>query len=72
MKLLGSHRIRTTAYHPLGNGMIERLHSQLKAAIKALPSPTHWTAGLTFILLGIRTAIKEDIGYSSADLVYGW
>ena len=71
MKLLGSHRIRTTAYHPIANGMIERLHRQLKAAIKALPSPTHWTAGLPFILLGIRTAIKEDIGYSSAELFYG-
>lgn len=51
--------------------MVERLHRQLKAVIKALPSSTHWTTGLPFILLGIRTAIKEDIGHSSAELVYG-
>ena len=70
MNLLGSHRIRTTAYHPIANGMVERLHRQLKAAIKALPSSTHWTTGLPFILLGIRTAIKEDIGHSFAGLVY--
>ena len=27
--------IRTTAYHPAANGMVERLHRQLKAAIPA-------------------------------------
>ena len=70
MKLLGSHRIRTTAYHPIANDMVGRLHRQLKAVIKALPSCTHWTTGLPFILLGIRTAIKEDIGHSSAELPY--
>ncbi len=34
MNLLGSSRIRTTAYHPIANGMVERFHRQLKASIK--------------------------------------
>nr|XP_012235009.1 PREDICTED: uncharacterized protein LOC105679520 [Linepithema humile] len=34
-RLTGSQHIRTTAYHPVANGMVERLHRQLKAAIKS-------------------------------------
>uniref|UniRef100_A0A1X7T6Y5 Integrase catalytic domain-containing protein n=1 Tax=Amphimedon queenslandica TaxID=400682 RepID=A0A1X7T6Y5_AMPQE len=71
MQVLGSHRIRTTAYHPIANGMVERLHRQLKAAIKCLQSPHDWLSGLPWILLDIRTALKEDIGCTTAELVYG-
>ena len=35
--LLGIKCIRTTAYHPCANGMIERFHRQLKSSIKAYP-----------------------------------
>ena len=34
-ELLGSHHIRTTAYHPTANGMVERLCLQLKSALMA-------------------------------------
>jgi cleavage and polyadenylation specificity factor subunit 1 len=71
MTLLGSSRLRTTAYHPIANGIIERFHRQLKAAFKSYPHPNHWTDSLPIILLGIRTAIKQDIGCSSAEMVYG-
>ena len=71
MELLGSMRIRTTAYHPSANGLIERLHHQLKAALKAHPSPQHWTDALPLVMLGIRTALKNDLGCSAAELVYG-
>ena len=71
MQLLGSTRIRTTAYHPSSNGMIERFHRQLKAAIKAYPSPDRWTEALPMVLLGIRTCLKSDLGCSTAELVYG-
>ena len=33
MKILGTHRIRTTVYHPVSNGIIECFHCTLKAAI---------------------------------------
>ena len=71
MKILGTHRSRTRAYHPSTNGLVERVHRQLKAAIKCLQPPTDWVSGLPWILLGIRTAVKEDLGCSSAELVYG-
>ncbi|KAK3779190.1 hypothetical protein RRG08_035184 [Elysia crispata] len=34
-KMLGIDTNTTTAYHPQANGMVERLHQQLKAALKA-------------------------------------
>lgn len=69
-KFLGTVRIRTTGYHPQSNGMVERFHRQLKAAIRA-SDPLHWSDRLPIILLGIRTTIKEDIGHSPSMLLYG-
>ena len=71
MKILGSQCTRTTTYHLIANGLVLRLHRQLKAAIKCLPNPNDWISGLHWILLGIRTAFKEDIGCSGAELFYG-
>ena len=51
--------------------MVERFHRQLKAALKSHPNPLYWTKSLPIVLLGIRSAIKEDIGCTSAELVYG-
>ena len=41
MRLLGSHRVRTTAYHPAANGLVERFHRQLKAGLSTAPC-TQW------------------------------
>ena len=71
MTLPGSKRARTTAYHPQTNGMIERFHRQLKAALKAQPQPDSWMDALPLVLLGIRTALKEYISSTAAEMVYG-
>lgn len=71
MKLLGSTRCRTTAYHPSANGLVERFHRQLKASLKAQPDPSKWTEALPLVLLGIRSALKTDLKCCTAELVYG-
>lgn len=69
--LLGTKHLRTTAYHPCANGLVERLHRQLKGALKGHPQQQRWTEALPLVLLGIRTSLKEDIGCTTAELVYG-
>ncbi|XP_046143645.1 uncharacterized protein LOC123988291 [Osmia bicornis bicornis] len=59
---------RTTAYHPQSNGMVERFHRQLKAAISCHGDGS-WTEALPSVLLGIRATIKEDA--QTAEMVYG-
>jgi cleavage and polyadenylation specificity factor subunit 1 len=70
-QMLGCKHLRTTAYHPIANGMIERFHCQLKASLKARNTATHWTEALPLVLLSIRTAVKGDLHASVAELLYG-
>jgi len=67
--LIGSRRIRTTAYHLQSNGMVERWHRLLKSAIKCHQTQ-NWAEVLPMILLGLRASYKEDIQVSTAELVY--
>jgi len=59
--LVGFHRLRTTAYHPQTNGMIERVHRTIKTAIIARKQS--WLDALPIVLLGIRS-IPNESGYS--------
>ena len=70
-QFLGSNSQCTTSFHPQANGMVERMHRQLKASLKAKLTNHDWVDQLPFVLLGMRAAVKEDIGSSSASLVYG-
>jgi transposase InsO family protein len=69
--ILGSSRIRTSAYNPRANGMVERFHHQMKGVLKCFKADTNWTELLPLSLLGIRSTIKEDLKASSAEMVYG-
>ena len=71
MQLLGCKHLRTTSYHPVTNGIVERFHQQLKASLKAHTPTAHWIESLPLVLLGIRTALKTDLQCSTAELVYG-
>ena len=59
--LLGTNRIRTTSYHPASNGLVERLHRQLKAAIKT-HNNTRWTEVLPLVFNTWHTHSNQD-GY---------
>lgn len=67
---IGCQHIRTTSYHPQSNGLIERWHRTMKAAIMCRQGPT-WADELPLVMLGLRTTHKEDIGASPAEMLYG-
>ena len=50
---------------------MERFHRHLKTSLRARLTGPQWAQELPWVLLGIRTAPKEDLGCSSAELVYG-
>ena len=70
-QLYGTRMHWTSAYHPQANGMVERFHPHLKSALMARLTGPNWIDELPWVLLGIRTAPKEDFECSSAELVYG-
>ena len=70
-EFLGTQLHRTTAYHPQSNGLVERFHRHLKSSLRARLKGPDWTRELPWVLLGIRTAPKDDLGCSSAEMVYG-
>jgi hypothetical protein len=69
-KLGVQHQV-TTAYHPQSNGMVERVHQQIKNALRSRECGPNWSAHLHWVLLGLRAAPKESSAISSAELVYG-
>ena len=66
--LLGFHHIRTCSYHPNPNGIVERLHRTLKAAIMARKD--NWYQSIPIVLLGMRMA-PSCTGYSPFTAVTG-
>ena len=50
-KLLGINVHHTTSYHPQANGMVERLHRQLKASLKARTTTPNWFVELPWSYL---------------------
>jgi len=70
-KTLGVEHVTTTAFHPQSNGMVERFHRQLKDGLRARAAGSSWLEHLPWVLLGLRSAPKEDAAVSSAEAVYG-
>ena len=71
LKFAGCERIRTTAYHPAANGLVERLHRTMKGALMCIGNKSNWTDLLPTVMLGLRTCIREDVGASPAEYVFG-
>ena len=61
MTLLGSRRIKTTAYHPEANGLVEQFHSSLKSVLKARVNQSSCQEHLLLVLLELQTVVKENI-----------
>ena len=70
-KFLGSTGHQMASYNPQANGIVERLHRTLKAALIACCTDSSWFHQLPWVLLGLRTTPKEGLTVSAAEMVYG-
>ena len=69
--LLSISHTQTTAYHPQSNGLVERFHRRLKDALRARSAGPDWFSHLPWVLLGIRSAWREEAEFSPAEAVFG-
>uniref|UniRef100_A0AAV2JU37 Integrase catalytic domain-containing protein n=1 Tax=Knipowitschia caucasica TaxID=637954 RepID=A0AAV2JU37_KNICA len=58
---LGVKVHRTTAFNPQSNGLCERFHQDMKAALKASLTGSDRVDRLPWVMLGLRSAPKEDL-----------
>ncbi len=57
-------------YHPQANGMIERIHRTMKAAILVYEDMA-WTRNLPLVLQGLRIFVRQNTQVVRAQMVYG-
>lgn len=68
-EVLGVKVHHTTVYNPKGNSLCEWFHREMKATLKASFMDSDWADCLPRVMLGLRSAPKEDLQASSAELV---
>src|SRR6218665_1787640 len=73
LRLLGIDKIRTSSYHPSGNGLIERFHRTLNAMLgKVISSHQRdWEIFLPHVLSAYRASRHEATGFSPNFLLFG-
>ena len=72
-KLLGINKTRTTAYHPQGNGQVERFNRTLEAILSKVVADNQkdWDIHIPKALFAYRTALHESSGYSPFRVNFG-
>ena len=73
-KLLGMGRSRTSAYHPQGNGQVERFNRTVEAMVakSVKENQRNWDVCLLKVLFAYRTAVHEATGFTPFHLMFGW
>ena len=72
-KLLGMDKTRTSAYHPQGNGQVERFNRTLEAMLakNVKDNQRDWDQWLQKVLFAYRTSLHETTGFTPFHLVFG-
>ena len=70
---LGIHRTQTSAYHPQGNGHVERFNRTIAAMLAKHVNKNQkdWDTHIPQVLMAYRTAVHESTGFSPYHLVFG-
>ena len=70
---LGITRTQTTAYHPQGNGQVERFNRTLESMLSKVVSENHRNLdeNLQKVLFAYRTAVHDSTGYTPFLVMFG-
>lgn len=73
LKVAGVRKSRTTPYHPMGNGSVERFNRTLGNMIRALPpeAKRNWPRHLQTLTFMYNCTVHETTGYPPFYLMYG-
>jgi hypothetical protein len=73
LQVAGVNKSRTTAYHPMGNGNVERFNRTLGSMIRTLPprSKQKWPQMLQTLTFAYNCTAHESTGYAPFYLMYG-
>ena len=72
LKAFGVEKSRTTAYHPEGDGMVERFNRSLLQLLRMyVEKEEDWEKHLPLALYAYRTAVHSSTGVSPFMLMYG-
>ena len=66
----GIHKSRTTAYHPEGDGMVERFNRSLLQMLRVYVDQADWEQYLPLMLFAYRTAAHTSTGISPFELMF--
>ena len=71
--MLGIRKTRTTAYHPEGNGMVERFNRTMGAMIISLIGDEHdnWDKILPLTLMAYRSSVHKTTQQTPDMLLFG-
>ena len=69
----GVDHVKSTAYHPESQGVLERFHSTLKNMIRKFCDEFQkdWDMGVHLVLFAARDAVQESLGFSPFELIFG-
>lgn len=73
LQIAGVQKSRTTAYHPMGNGQVERFNRTLGNMIRALPPRTKqdWPRMLQTLTFTYNCTAHESTGFAPFYLMFG-
>ena len=72
-QIMGLHKVNTTAYHPQGDGLVERFNRTLTEMLSKTVerSGKDWDTRLPYVLFAYRTSVQESTQESPFHLLYG-
>ena len=71
LKMLGIQHLLGSAYKPTTQGLVERVHRQLKDSLRMCENPHDWYNNLPITLLAMRNSVKQDLGCSANEMLFG-